>query len=317
MSPSPSQTAEVTATAAVDEFFVRFGCPLQIFTDQGRNFESKLFTAVCDLLEIHKARTTPYRPSANGQVERYNRTLMDAVRCYIEKAQDCWDEHLAQIAGALRSAVNRNSGFTANKLMLGREVNTDIETYVRDLEDKILTAHETARRRLHTSEERMKRDYDIKAATRPFEEGDIVYVLDTATVKGKCRKLSPSWKGPGIIVKKLTPPPVPSKDQVGSHGGNHDRLKKCVDRDIPQWLIRFRENLENSGSAKQETGSDLASGPPAGAAGARKLPESLDSTPRQQPRRGRPPKRSPAARGPPEVLPCPPDVGGVPVTDLT
>lgn len=78
----------------------------------------------------------------------------------------------------------------------------DVETYVRD---KILTAHETVRRRLHTSEERMKRDYDIKAATRPFEEGDIVYVLDTATVKGKYRKLSPSWKGPGIIVKKLTP----------------------------------------------------------------------------------------------------------------
>ena len=95
---------------------------------------------------------------------------MDAVRCYIDKAQDCWDEHLAQIAGAFRSADNRNSRFIANKLMLCREVNTpaslmyrsplqegpaDIETYVRDLEDKILTGHETARRRLHTSEERL------------------------------------------------------------------------------------------------------------------------------------------------------------------
>lgn len=123
--PLPSQTAEVTATAAaVNEFFVRFGCSFQIFTDQGRYFESKLLTAVCDLLEMHKACTTPYCLSANGQVERYNRTLMDAFRCYIDKVQDCWDEHLAQIAGTLRSAVNRHSGFTANKLMLGREVNT-------------------------------------------------------------------------------------------------------------------------------------------------------------------------------------------------
>ena len=93
--PLPSQTAEVTASAAVTHFFARFGCPFQIFTDQGRNFESKLFVAVCEMLKIHKARTTPYRPSANGQVERYNRTLMDAVRCYIDKAQDRWDEHLA------------------------------------------------------------------------------------------------------------------------------------------------------------------------------------------------------------------------------
>ena len=68
--PLPSQTAEVTATTAVNEFFSRFGCPFQIFKDLGRNFESNLFRGVCELLQVHKARTTPYMPSANGQVER-------------------------------------------------------------------------------------------------------------------------------------------------------------------------------------------------------------------------------------------------------
>ena len=95
--------------AAVNEFFAHFGCPFQIFTDQTRNFESNLFREVCELLQVHKARTTPYRPSANSQVERCNRTLMDAVQCSVDKAQNCWDEHIAQIAGALRSAVNRKS----------------------------------------------------------------------------------------------------------------------------------------------------------------------------------------------------------------
>ena len=47
-------------------FFSRFGCPFQIFMDQGRNFESKLFYAVCELLQVHKARTTLYRPLASG-----------------------------------------------------------------------------------------------------------------------------------------------------------------------------------------------------------------------------------------------------------
>ncbi|GFO02428.1 Pol polyprotein [Plakobranchus ocellatus] len=82
--PLPSQTAEVTASAAVREFFSRFGCPLQIFTDQGRNFESNLFKSVCESLNINKSRTTPYHPSSNGQVERYNRTLLNAVRCYLQ-----------------------------------------------------------------------------------------------------------------------------------------------------------------------------------------------------------------------------------------
>ncbi|MCW4335780.1 MAG: RNase H-like domain-containing protein [Candidatus Thiodiazotropha endolucinida] len=121
--PLPTQTAEETARAAVDNFFSRFGFPFQVFSDQGRNFESKLFVELCKALQIHKARTTPYRPSSNGQVERYNRTLMDAVRCFIGKKQDQWDRHLQQLAGALRASVNRQTGFTANKLMFGREVN--------------------------------------------------------------------------------------------------------------------------------------------------------------------------------------------------
>jgi hypothetical protein len=52
--PLPSQTAEVTASAAVNEFFARFGCLFQVFTDQGRDSESKLFTYICELLQIHK-----------------------------------------------------------------------------------------------------------------------------------------------------------------------------------------------------------------------------------------------------------------------
>lgn len=59
---------------------------------------------------------------------------------------------------------------------------------------------------MHIIEERIKRgDFDLKAAIRPFEEGDLVYLLDTSTMKGKCRELSPSWKGSGIILKKLPP----------------------------------------------------------------------------------------------------------------
>ena len=121
--PLLSQKAEITAMAAVDGFFSRFGYPFQIFTDQGRNFESKFISALCEALEIQKVLTTPNRPSANGQVQGYNRTLINAVRCYIKDSQDQWDRHLQQIAGALRSSVNRNTGFMANRLMLGREVN--------------------------------------------------------------------------------------------------------------------------------------------------------------------------------------------------
>ena len=161
----------------------RFGCPFKVHSDQGRNFEGKLFTALCKVLEIHKTRTTPYRPSSNGQVEGYNRVLMDALRCYIGDKQTDWDLHIPQIAGALRASVNRNTGFTANKLMLGREVNTpaklmfpivrggkseSMKDYVEKLEHEMAKAHEVARNKLKTSLKRMKRNYDLRILTRTY-----------------------------------------------------------------------------------------------------------------------------------------------------
>ncbi|MCG7869896.1 MAG: DDE-type integrase/transposase/recombinase, partial [Candidatus Thiodiazotropha taylori] len=243
--PLPSQTAEVTAKAAVDSFFSRFGYPYQIFTDQGRNFESKLFIALCEALEIHKARTTPYRPSANGQVERYNRTLMDAVRCYINDSQDQWDLHLQQIAGALRSSVNRSTGFTANRLMLGREVNTPAylmfpqpavenqtpEQFVAKLTRNIEAAHNAARQTLKTSLKRMKRSYDLRGILRrPFNEREVVYLLDTAVLKGKCRKLCRPWKGPAVIVEKISSSLFRVQLRKSMFVVNHDRMKHCKDR---------------------------------------------------------------------------------------
>ena len=214
--PLPSQSAEGTARAAVNQFFSRLGCPFQVFTDQGRNFESSLFREMCDLLHIHKSRTTPYRPSANGQVERCNRTLMAAVRCFIGKNQRSWDQYLPQLAGALRSSVNRSTGYTPNMMMLGREIGLPAELifgspgntgqpegdqYVGELQTAIEGAHRVARETQtipKTNEERLR----CQGEGHRVKLGDLVYQLDTATVKGKTRKLSPSWKGPGVVIEK-------------------------------------------------------------------------------------------------------------------
>ena len=272
--PLPSQTAEVTAQAAINEFFARFGYPFEIFTDQGRNFESSLFKAVCELLKIHKARTTPYRPSANGQVERQNRSLMDAVRCFVDSSQENWDIHLPQLAGAMRSCVNRSTGYTPNRLMLGRETNqpTDLmfsmgaeksysgsDEYVVGLEKAIRRSHEIARTTLKSTQQKMKRDYDLRVLEKQYNEGDLVYVLDTAQIKGKSKKLSPPWKGPGLIIGKLTAYVYKIKFRTVVFVTNHDRLKPCKDRKIPVWLrdcqTKFRrgENVLEEAAGKSSS----------------------------------------------------------------
>ena len=49
-------------------------------SDQGRNFESALFTEMGQLLGMKKTRTTAYHPKSDGMVERLNRTLADQLR---------------------------------------------------------------------------------------------------------------------------------------------------------------------------------------------------------------------------------------------
>ena len=74
------------------------------------------------MLQITKTRTTSYRPCSNGKIERMNRQVLQMIRCLRDKNIRDWDSYLPHIAGAIRATVSRSTGFTPNKLMLGREV---------------------------------------------------------------------------------------------------------------------------------------------------------------------------------------------------
>lgn len=69
------QEAIKVAEILVKEVVSRFGVPLSLHSDQGRNFESAAFSEMCSLLGIKKTRTTPLHPQSDGMVERFNRTL--------------------------------------------------------------------------------------------------------------------------------------------------------------------------------------------------------------------------------------------------
>lgn len=80
-----------------------------------------------------------------------------------------------------------------------------VNQYVKDLADVLGEAHKVGRENLKTLHQTMKKYYDLRVRECHYNVGDLVYRLDTATIKGKSRKLSPVWRGPGVIVGKMTP----------------------------------------------------------------------------------------------------------------
>ena len=55
---TPSQTASVVAKTLWDKFFMYYGIPEKILSDQSRNFESSLIVELCKLTGVKKLRTT-------------------------------------------------------------------------------------------------------------------------------------------------------------------------------------------------------------------------------------------------------------------
>ncbi|VDI50565.1 Hypothetical predicted protein [Mytilus galloprovincialis] len=55
--PIATQTAEVVARTLVDHFFSRFGCPIELHTDQGKNMDGNLVRQLCELLQITNITT--------------------------------------------------------------------------------------------------------------------------------------------------------------------------------------------------------------------------------------------------------------------
>ena len=76
-------------------------------------------------------------------------------------------------------------------------------------------------------------------------------MFNTAVPKGKCAKLRPQWKGPGLIVRKITEYLYEVKLRRRLETINHDRMKPCKDRTLPAWLIRERDT---SGNQSQDKG---------------------------------------------------------------
>ncbi|CAG2185028.1 unnamed protein product [Mytilus edulis] len=143
------------------------------------------------------------------------------AKCFIEKNCRNWDRDLPFLSMAMHSMVNRQTGFTPNQMMLGRETIQPVHlllgmpqygqnrmtpnVWVKHLVGRMQKIHEFARHSLHTSQLRQKRDYDLRVVEHKYQPGDLVYKADSTTKVGQSRKLKSPWCGPFLVVSSRPP----------------------------------------------------------------------------------------------------------------
>ncbi|GFV80177.1 retrovirus-related Pol polyprotein from transposon 412 [Trichonephila clavipes] len=215
--PIPDQEASTVAEVLVQHWISRFGVPLQLHSDQGRNFNSAICKRLCEILAINKTRTTALNPQSDGMVERFNRTILNSLSRLVSSNQQDWDKKLPFFLLAYRSAVHETTGYSPSQMLFERDLRLpayllfsqppDVplvpEEYIEKLQQRMEEMHHLARERIGLASEKMKTRYHARATGHDFREGDKVWLWNPKRRKGLSPKLQTNWQGPYTVLKRL------------------------------------------------------------------------------------------------------------------
>lgn len=102
-------TATIIVQFLENDIFHLVGAPESVMSDNGVQFVAKEFKALLDRYGVNHIRTASHAPQANAS-ERVNRSIIAAIRAYIDEDQTTWDVQLSAIACALRNAPHASTG---------------------------------------------------------------------------------------------------------------------------------------------------------------------------------------------------------------
>jgi hypothetical protein len=114
------------AVEFLDQIIHHFDLPNSIITDLGTLFTSSVFWDFCDERSIVVKYVSVAHPRANGQVERANIMILDALkeRLYREnnKALGRWLKELSAMVWGLRTQPSQNTGASPYFMVYSAEV---------------------------------------------------------------------------------------------------------------------------------------------------------------------------------------------------
>ncbi|CAH2208553.1 jg1094, partial [Pararge aegeria aegeria] len=203
-----------------------FGVPTLMVTDKGRMFESNEFVTWTNDLGCDLHHITPEMHQANGQVERYVRTVLNMIRIEVNHKGSTWSEVLWKLQLVLNITKQKSTRNSPLNLLIGTEATTPvIRGLIRDLATenarpnrealREITRHRT--RQLLRENQGRQDEYANRHRHPPrqYAVGDFVFVIKFSQSTGK---LDPGMRGPYRVVGALPSGRYELKLLSGSYG---------------------------------------------------------------------------------------------------
>lgn len=242
--PLKSIDAETVAKKFFKEWISRFGTPVRIHCDQGRQFQSELFHSLANICGCRIQRSTPYHPQAQGKIERFHRTLKAAIRTHGKKK---WTEILPTILLGIRSAIKLEANASIAEMIYGQPLRlpgdffSEIEETKREDRPKLVQDLRSWMQGLKPMGEK------LKSSSTTFVYKDLRH---TSHVFVRVDRLKPSlvppYEGPFQVVER--------QDKFFTLEIDGKRVNISVDRLKPAYLLGTDDEPEDTdGTEEQET----------------------------------------------------------------
>ena len=278
--PIRSKTAEEIARHLLT-FISMFGPPKIILTDQGREFCNSVVENLISNIGVEHKVTSAYNPRTDGQTERFNQTLIEALRKHSETNPTNWHLWLPFVLMAYRSRVHSVTKMSPYELMFGRPMN-QFENWTNEptkndaamllqrtleIRKMIDETHNHFMERINEIKEDQKLIQDRRSRLRiaPLESGTRVFIK----CEGILNKMDARFSGPFIVVRKTANHNYVLTDVLGnelkmsyplhklkivgsdSHGNEEvDEVIEVLDHrtedDTNWYLVKWRNDNENS-----------------------------------------------------------------------
>ncbi|KAG6438788.1 hypothetical protein O3G_MSEX000225 [Manduca sexta] len=194
----------------LNKIFKVFGNPKRLICDAGSAFTSRLFTGYCKDRNIRAHVIATAIPRSNGQVERYNQTILEALRSMgADNENNKWDQLITNIQQGINSTINKTTSAVPSEVFFGYRIRMDNDALIEDdnmeCPVNVTELRNAVDTNIKKSAERQKTTFDAKRKDAPsYKIGDLIVLkIPSHSNDGESTKLMPLYKGPFQVTEVL------------------------------------------------------------------------------------------------------------------